>query len=322
MRRIVVIACLAALLAAGATQSASALVAGIGDQNASTFSDPNFKSLKVKRTRLIVAWNAVNSASGRARIGQWLNAVKKAKLKPLVAFNVASGSRCPSKPCSVPSARSYTKAFKAFRKKYPSVKEFQFWNETNSPTQPTGPARKVKAAAKLYLAAKKTCGRKCTVTGPDILDLAFDKKSGQKRVLTWVNTFLRAVGKRNYPKVWGFHNYQSSNYNRPSQTTFFVKKVAKKGQIWVTETGGIVQFTTSTGKATPFSKYDEKRAARAINYAYSIARKNRSRIKRLYFYQWRKNNAFDQFDAGIVNFDGRLRPAYSELKRLPRSLWK
>lgn len=322
MRRLVLITCLAALIVVGASQTASALVAGIGDQNASTFTDSNFKALKVKRTRLIVAWDAINQAGGRARLDQWVNAAKAAKLKMLVAFNPSSGSACPSRPCSVPSASRYTKAFKAFRKRYPSVKEFNFWNETNSPTQPTGPASKVKSAAKLYLAAKKVCGRKCTVTGPDILDLAFDKKSGQKRVIKWVNTFLRAVGKRNYPKIWGLHNYQSSNYNRPSQTSWFLKKVARKGEVWITETGGIVQFKTSTGKKTPFEKYDEKRAARAIDYAYSIARKNRSRIKRLYFYQWRKNNEFDFFDAGIVRFDGTLRPAYANLKRLPKSLWK
>ncbi|MEA2492094.1 MAG: hypothetical protein QOJ29_5 [Thermoleophilaceae bacterium] len=320
MRRLVVIASLAVLIMAAATQSASALVAGIGDQNASTFADANFKKLKVKRTRLIVAWDAINKSSERARLSEWMGAAKAAKLKVLVAFNPSTGSHCPSKPCSVPSPAKYAKAFKAFRKAFPQVKEFNFWNETNSPTQPTGPARKVKAAAKLYLAAKKAC-RSCTITGPDILDLAFDKKSGQKRVSVWVKTFLHAVGSRNYPKVWGFHNYQSTNYNRPSQTTFFTKKVAKKGQVWVTETGGIVQFKTSTGKATPFEKYDENRAAKAITYAYSIAKKNR-RIKRLYYYQWMKNNAGDLFDAGIVNPDGSPRPAYAKLLKLPKSIWK
>jgi hypothetical protein len=321
MRRFLLIASLAALLAAGVTTSASALVAGIGDQNAATFSNPLFRALHVKRTRLIIQWDAINSAAGRARLDQWVGAAKADHLAMLVAFNPSASNKCPARPCKLPSTAAYTKAFKAFHKRYPAVKEFNFWNETNSPTQPTGPASKAKAAAKLYLAAKKVCGRKCTVTGPDILDLAFDQRSGQKRVIKWVNTFLKAAGSRNYPKIWGLHNYQSSNYNRPSQTSFFLKKVAKKGQVWVTETGGIVQFKTSTGKKTPFSKYDTKRAARAINYAYSIARKNRSRIKRLYYYQWIKNNSFDLFDAGILNPDGTPRPAYQELKRLPKSLW-
>lgn len=322
MRRLVLIACLAAFMTGLATQPASALVAGIGDQNASTFTDPAFQALHVKRTRLIVAWDAVNSKSGRQRLDQWMAAARSAHLAILVAFNPSAGTKCPGRRCNPPKVAKYTKAFKAFRKRYPFVKEFNFWNETNSPTQPTGTGKHIKAAAQLYLAAKRVCGRKCTVTGPDILDLGFNVKSGQRLAMAWVNAFLRFVGPRNYPKIWGFHNYGSSNYNRPSETTFFLRNVARRGQVWVTETGGIVQFRTSTGKKTPFSKYDEKRAARAINFAYSIARKNRGRIKRLYYYQWRKNNAGDYFDAGIERFNGTLRPSYQELKRLPKSLWK
>src|SRR4051812_33463547 len=122
MRRLVLLTCLAALIAATATSTASAaLIAGIGDQNASTFTDANFKKLKVKRTRLIIAWDAINSADGRSRIDPWMAAAKAAKLKVLVAFNPTSGSACPSKPCSIPSAKAYTKAFKAFRKRYSFV---------------------------------------------------------------------------------------------------------------------------------------------------------------------------------------------------------
>src|SRR6476659_2986700 len=45
MRRFGLIACLVALIAAGltTTNASAALIAGIGDQNASTFSDANFK---------------------------------------------------------------------------------------------------------------------------------------------------------------------------------------------------------------------------------------------------------------------------------------
>src|SRR3954454_620439 len=153
MRRLVLIACLAALMTAGALTTAdAALVAGIGDQNGSSFSDPNFKKLKVKRTRLIVAWDAVNKANGRPGLDQWMNAAKAAKLKVLVAFNPSAGSRCPARPCSIPSATAYTRALKAFRKRYSFVKEFNFWNETNSATQPTGPtkASTLKKTAALY----------------------------------------------------------------------------------------------------------------------------------------------------------------------------
>lgn len=314
------------MLTAGAVTTAHAAVVGIGDQNASTFSDPNFKKLKVKRTRLIVAWDAVNKASGRAGLDPWMKAAKKAKLKVLVAFNPSGGSKCPKRPCSIPSAKAYTKALKAFRKRYSFVKEFNFWNETNSATQPTGPtkASTLKKTAALYKAARKVCGRKCTVTGPDLLDQGVgDKRKSvrvrnQKRMQKWVGMFLRYAG--SYPKIWGIHNYGDTNYGRSTGTAFMLKSVAKRGQVWVTETGGIYAFKQQTGKVV--FKPNAKRQAKATTYAYTIAKKYRSRIKRLYYYQWKKNNAGDFFDAGIVDFNGKLRPAYTSLKHLPKSVWK
>src|SRR3954453_4522639 len=114
MRRLVLIACLVALVTGATVANANAaLKAGIGDQNESSFTNPNFKKLKVHRTRLIVAYDAINSASGKAQLDSYMKAAKAAKLKVLVAFNPARSSACPAKPCSIPSASAYTKAFKA-----------------------------------------------------------------------------------------------------------------------------------------------------------------------------------------------------------------
>jgi hypothetical protein len=329
MRRFTLIACLAALFAAGlTTTNASALVAGIGDQNATTFTDANFKKLHVKRTRLIVAWDAINHADGRARLDQWMAAVRAAKLKPLVAFNPTSGSRCPASPCVIPSAKAYKNAFKAFRKRYSFVKEFNFWNETNSATQPTGPTKAsvLKKTVALYKAAKAVCGRKCTVTGPDLLDQGVgDKRKSvrlrnQKRMKKWVSMFLKYAGRSGYPKVWGIHNYGDTNYGRSTGTAFMLKSVAKRGQVWVTETGGIYSFRQQGGKVVFAAS--ASRQKKATTNAYKVAKKFRSRIKRLYYYQWRKNNAGDFFDAGIVAFNGAPRPAYNALRALPKSIWK
>jgi hypothetical protein len=330
MRRLVVIACLAGLItAAGMTSTANArLVAGIGDQNASTFTDPNFKALKVKRTRLIVPWDAVLHEPGASRLKQWLDAVRAAKLKPVVAFNPTGGSRCPARPCSIPSTRSYTRAFKAFRKKYSWVKEFNFWNETNSATQPTGPTKTstLKKTAALYRAALKVCGRKCRVSGPDLLDQGVgDKRKSvrvrnQKRMKKWVSLFLRYAGRSHYPKLWGIHNYGDTNYGRSTGTAFMLRSIAKKGEVWVTETGGIYEFKLQSGRTT--FKASASRQAKATTNAYRVAKKFSRRIKRLYYYQWRKNNADDFFDAGIISFQGQLRPAYTSLKRLPKSIWR
>ena len=74
MRRFVLIACLAALLAAATSgTAAAALKGGIGDQNSSTFGDPAFKALHVKRTRLIVPYDAIFKNPGS--LAQWVGAV-------------------------------------------------------------------------------------------------------------------------------------------------------------------------------------------------------------------------------------------------------
>src|SRR5947207_14186498 len=158
MRRMTLICCLAAVVAAG--MSAPAVAArrgGIGDQNASSFSDPHFRALGVKRTRLIVPYDAIFKSPGQ--VDQWVKAALAAKLEPLIAFNPSQGSHCPAPPCSVPSTKAYTRAFKAWRKEYPKVKLLHCWNETNSATPPTGatPASTVKKADQLSLAAKPVC---------------------------------------------------------------------------------------------------------------------------------------------------------------------
>jgi hypothetical protein len=326
MRRLVISACLVLALTAGIVSTAHAgLIAGIGDQNATSFSDPNFVKLHVKRTRFIVPFDAIFKNPGLVQ--QWMDAAKAAKLKPLVAFNPASGSHCPGKPCSIPSASAYTKAVKAFHKKYSFVKEYNFWNETNSATQPTGPTKAsvLKKTVALYKAAKKVCGRSCRVSGPDLLDQGVGdprrsvRSRNQKRMAKWVSMFLRYAGRKNYPTLWGIHNYGDTNYGRSIGTSFIVNKIAKKGEIWVTETGGIYSFRLQSGKLT--FKPNASRQAKAVTNAYKIARKFR-RITRLYYYQWRKNNADDFFDAGIIDFGGALRPAYQSLQKLPKSVWR
>jgi hypothetical protein len=329
MRRLVLTTFLVVLLAAGAVSTAhAALIAGIGDQNASTFTDPNFKKLHVKRTRLIVAWDAINNAAGRAGLNQWMTAAHKAKLDILVAFNPTAGSKCPAKPCSIPNAKAYKKAFSAFHKKYRYVHAYNFWNETNSATQPTGPTKvsTIKKTVALYKSAKAVCGRSCRVSGPDLLDQGVGdprrsvRVRNQARMKKWVSLFLRYAGSRNYPTLWGIHNYGDTNYGRSTGTAFILRNVAKKGEVWVTETGGIYSFRLQSGKLT--FKPNAKRQAKSVTNAYRLAKKFGSRIKRLYYYQWRKNNSGDFFDAGIVDFAGALRPAYTSLKKLPSSVWK
>jgi hypothetical protein len=146
------------------------------------------------------------------------------------------------------------------------------------------------------------------------------RSRNQKRMKKWVSLFLRYAGRRNYPTLWGIHNYGDTNYGRSTGTAFMLNSVAKKGEVWVTETGGIFSFRLQSGKMT--FKPNASRQAKATTNAYKIAKKFSRRIKRLYYYQWRKNNAGDFFDAGIIAFNGALRPAYSSLRKLPKSVWR
>ena len=59
-----------------------------------------------------------------------------------------------------------------------------------------------------------------------------------------------------------------------------------RGQVWLTETGGIVKFVLpSGGKLFPFS---ESRANKATKRMFALAKRYRSRIKRLYIYNWQQ----------------------------------
>lgn len=291
--------------------SSGAAIVGIGDQKPTTFSDPLFKSLNVKRTRLITAWNSINVSADR--LDAWVTAARAAKLEIVIAFNHQSGDTCPGKPCVLPSVRAYASAVKKFRRKYPFIRIFQPWNEANSPTQPTG--KNPKRAAQYYNALRKAC-RTCRITAADILDLGLNSKSKRsrasatKRLAKWVATFKRtAKGKLT---LWGIHNYGDTNRRSTTATSAMLKILP--GEIWMTETGGVYQFITQSGEQ-PLGPPSESRQKRATEQMYKIARVFAKRIKRIYIYQWSTNFIGDRFDAGLVRPDGTPRPAFDVVKR-------
>jgi hypothetical protein len=61
-------------------------------------------------------------------------------------------------------------------------------------------------------------------------------------------------------------------------------------------------------------KHDEKRARRAIDFLFKLARTS-ARITRVYVYQWRKTAAGDRFDAGLVAPDNAARASLFALRR-------
>ena len=132
----------------------------------------------------------------------------------------------------------------------------------------------------------------------------------------YLRAFLRRAPGR--PRLWGLHNYQDVNDRTSVDTRRMLNTVP--GEVWLTETNGIVKFGD-----TPQFRYSEARAARAHPLDAQARRPlqratpwARSRIARLFVYQWFGAAPGARFDAGLVDPDGTPRPAYFVLARRVR----
>ena len=267
---------------------------GISDNQPATFTDPNFRVLRLRYARLVSPWNAIFSEP--ARLDAWMQAARADGIRPLVSFEHTRGMACPGKRCKGPSKGQYTRAWKAFHKKYPWVKDISPWNEVNSATQPTG--KRPDLAALYYNVVRASC-RGCTNVAADLLDAP--------NIRRYVGSFLLAA--KGKPRLWGLHNYSDTNRFRSRGTNALLQSV--RGSVWLTETGGVVRFVTQKGVvALPKS---ESRAKKAMDYMFRLAELNARRIKRIYVYQWKINNRSDRFDAGVVRPDGSKRPSFHVL---------
>jgi hypothetical protein len=305
------LACLAAAvvvagcgLAAAPEKSDAAVLVGVGDQDASMFTDPLFTQLGIKRARYFPSWNVAQKPEEAVWLDQWLAQAAATKTEPLISFNVALGSACPKRPCKLPSVRQYTRAFKAFHKRWPQVEVVNPWNEANHRSQPT--FKNPKRAAQYYNVIRKYCKR-CKIVAADVID--------ERNMERWLKVFKRTAKK---PRIWGLHNYRDTN-KRKGQKLGGTKRLleAVRGQVWLTETGGIVKFVLPNGH-TLFPQ-SERRANSATKRMFALAKRYRKRIKRLYIYHWKQSSSDNRFDAGLTRRDGSARPAYSTVRRQLRT---
>ena len=267
---------------------------GISDQQASTFEDPRFRLLGLRHARLVTPWDAV--LRDRSRLSAWIEAALEAGVDVHVAFNHSSGDHCPAQPCTLPSVAAYRRAVRAFVRRFPEVRTITPWNEANHRSQPTAfaPAR----AAAYHDVVRASC-RGCRVVAADVLDTS--------NLTAWIAAFRAAT--RSRPRLWGLHNYGDTNRFRSAGTDAMLRAVP--GEVWLTETGGIVRFMAPDGRLSfPPS---EARAARALRFLLGLIERNSDRITRAYVYQWRITNPGDRFDAGLVRPDGRPRASLGVL---------
>jgi hypothetical protein len=287
-------------LALSSARSEAAVLVGVADQNPAVFSDPLFDRLRVKRSRNFPAWNVALSSRQAAGLDAWLDGARAARVEPLISFSQSVGSRCPRKPCKLPTVREYTRAFRAFRRRWPFVKVISPWNEANHRSQPT--FKNPKRAAQYYNVVRKYC-RGCKIVAADVID--------ETNMERWLRTFRRYA---RTPRLWGLHNYRDTNPRRGQRFGGTARLLrAVKGQVWLTETGGLARFVLPGG-GTLFP-YSLSRQNRAVKRMFSLAKRYRSRIKRLYIYNWFGQPRNQRFDAGLVNPNGTPRPAYNTVRR-------
>ena len=292
-------ALLAALVAVPAAQAKVRV--GLSEQSPAMFDQSNWSQLKLKRVRYILPWDFYKDGGQHAEVTGFMNAARAHKQDVLVTFSARRGCfvtrYSKSKACRAPSKGAYIGAVKRFRKEFPYAKTFSAWNEVNHTSQPT--YRKPKLAARYYLALKSVC-KKCTIEAADVLD--------SSDVKTYLRGFLRATHGKG--RIWGLHNYKDVNRRQSKGVTNVLSVV--KGQLWLTETGGIVKF----GKDFPFSL---KRAAARTKYMFTLARKY-PRVKRIYVYRWFGEPRSSRFDAGLVNLNGTARPGFKQFKKSIKGL--
>jgi hypothetical protein len=104
--------------------------------------------------------------------------------------------------------------------------------------------------------------------------------------------------------VWGLHDYYDTTYFTTSGLRDYLGAVT--GQVWLTETGGIVALRTREGQVS--LPHDEMRARASVSFAFEEAHAFASRVERMYLYQWRADSQ-GRFDAGLIRPDGSSRPA-------------
>jgi len=267
------------------------IVPGVSEQGTAMFTDPCFRAFGIRTARLVAPWNAIDTEA--TWLDAWLGAAARAGVEPLVAFNRARGSRCPHDPCELPDVAAYAAAVGRFLARYPWVHVITPWNEPNHQGEPT--FRDAAAAAAYYGAVRRACPA-CTIVAGDVLDTG--------NMLRWLGAYQAALPEA--PAVWGLHNYHDTTHQLADGLESFLHAVA--GDVWLTETGGIVELRNGSGRVT--HPYDEQRAANGVQHAFALARAHAARVRRVYIYNWQDDGPNGYFTSGLLDASGRARPAF------------
>ena len=272
---------------------------GIADQKADVFDDDRFLGLGIKYARRSVSWDVTRDARLTAELDAWLQEARTAEVQPLITF---ARSAREGRRRIQPTAAQYEREVRAFKRKWSWVKTFSTWNEVNLPGE--GPAKNPKLVASYYRILKRVFPS-AKILAADLLDLP--------NAVRWVRGFKKAA--RVEPKYWGLHNYITANRFQVERTKRLLQNT--KGEIWLTEVGGLV---ARRNRSTIRLRQGKSHAAKVTRFIFDrLARLDR-RVSRVYAYHWDSTSTRDSWDSAFIGPDNRTRPSLAVLERVLRGI--
>jgi hypothetical protein len=272
---------------------------GISDSNDEMFGSQLWQQLHTQIARLVIPWDVAVRPYDLEQAEAWIHDAEARHQKILVAFYHSEYTKK-----KLPSVATYKKDVAKFIKRFPHIREYQAWDEANRGYVSDGSASFVSPSATLdaqyYQALKRDCVE-CTVIGLDVLD-----NEAIGGTVQYIEEFKREIGrlKTVMPYVWGLHDYSDLNHFESWRTRDLAADLG--GEVWLTETGGVVKFANAF---TNVHGSGVRRAARVIKYMFGVAA-SVPRIKRLYIYNWVGGTPSSRFDAGLTNAHYKPRPGY------------
>jgi hypothetical protein len=296
---IVCVALLGAVSAPGSTAHAAGPAIGIGEQKPSMFASRPFARLGLRDARYLAPWDVLEDPRQLALLDAWMAAAKQARVR--VAISLQHSLRSHRLARTLPTPAQFARQFRRLRARYPTVRDWLPWNEANSPGSMT--EHRPRRVARYFDAASRAC-RGCRVVAADVIDTP--------GMAAWVRKFQRAA--RTPPRIWGLHNYVDANQftSRGTRTLLSLTR----GQVWFTEIGGVVlrREYTRRGRVRKTFRYGLRHAARATAHGLGLSCLSR-RVTRVYLYHWQAPERVTSWDSGLVDADGRKRPAYRVVSR-------
>ena len=298
----------AALLAtaAGLTASvpsarAAQVTLGIGQQTVEIFRSPEWHALKAPDVRYVTPWDTANDPAQLDKLDTWMTAAREAGARVMIGFH--RSHRSAREANRLPTLRQYRRAFEKLHERYPDVRIWIPWNEANNAGSLTG--RNPKRAAGFYNVVKDVCPR-CQVVAGDVLD--------QRNLESWLTRYKRHLKSR--PTIWGLHNYHDANQRIDRSTRLMLRLT--RGQLWFTETGGVVRMRVQGKDGTITKNYGIRRAAKSTRHVLNLSRIS-PRITRIYLYHWLAPSRFTTWDSALTNAKMQPRMTYRVVKRWLRN---